>query len=144
MNPIAPITRIIVHHSASPIETTLGDIRKWHVEENGWEDVGYHYVVGQLGMIQPARSTSYMGAHAKGSNFDSIGVCLVGNNTEERNRWTREQVWALQRLWESARIIWPGIEIYGHRDVSSGTECPGVDVRYLVNGPRYGNERLRT
>ena len=44
-----PIDRLIVHHSASPRSTTLKDIRRWHVDERGWEDVGYHFVIDGFG-----------------------------------------------------------------------------------------------
>ena len=41
MNSGNEINRFVVHHSASdPDKTTVSDIRKWHVEENGWDDVG--------------------------------------------------------------------------------------------------------
>jgi len=135
VKPLGPIRRLIVHHSASPLSTTIEDIRRWHVDENGWEDVGYHHVISSLGLVYKGRDMAYQGAHARGSNADSIGVCLVGNNMESQNRWTREQVGALQKMWHSFRLLWDGIEVYGHRDVSTGTECPGLDVRALLLGP---------
>ena len=70
--------RIIFHHSLS----TIGDvhsIRQWHIIDNGWEDIGYHYVIKTDGTIQPGRGLMYIGAHAAGRNADSVGVCLIGN-----------------------------------------------------------------
>lgn len=137
MTPLGPVRRLIIHHSASPLNTTVEDIRRWHVDGNGWDDIGYHHVISQLGIVYKGRDMAYQGAHTKGSNSDSIGVCVVGNNTQEVNRWTREQVSALNRLWLAMQLLWEGIEVYGHRDISTGTECPGVDVRALLLGPSY-------
>jgi len=72
---------IVVHHSA----TSGGSVeafRRNH-KEKGWEDVGYHFVIangngGPDGEIQKGRPEKAIGAHAKGRNADSIGVCLVG------------------------------------------------------------------
>ena len=139
MTPLGPVRRLIVHHSASSLSTTVDDIRRWHVEGNGWDDIGYHHVISQFGIVYKGRDMAYQGAHARGSNADSIGICVVGNNTDHLNRWTQEQVIALQKLWHSFQMIWNGIQLYGHRDVSSGTECPGLDVRALLTGPRFGS-----
>ncbi len=140
MTPLGPIKRLIVHHSASPLTTTIEDIQKWHVEENGWDDVGYHFVISQIGIVYRGRDLAYQGAHARGNNNDSIGVCLVGNNSEYLNVWTTEQVGALQRMWNSFKMLWRGIEVYGHRDIAEGTECPGLDVRALLLGPSSKKE----
>jgi hypothetical protein len=84
---------IVVHVSAS----TWGDakaIRSWHVEGNGWADIGYHgvilngvrtyraaYAVALDGKIEPGRPEGQQGAHCKagGMNAVSLGVCCVGN-----------------------------------------------------------------
>lgn len=132
-----PISRLIIHHSASPLSTNVDDIRRWHVDDNGWDAIGYHFVVTGLGLVERTRELRFQGAHARGFNDGSIGVCLIGNNTEESNRWRREQVYALQRLGISLRHVFGDLEITGHRDLASGTECPGVDVRPMLMGPRF-------
>lgn len=74
-------TRIVVHHSA----TASGNVetfRQYH-RSQGWDDVGYHFVItngtkGDTdGQIQVGRPIEKVGAHAKGRNADSVGVCLV-------------------------------------------------------------------
>lgn len=133
-----PINRLIVHHSASPLTVTVEDIEKWHVVENGWDAIGYHWVVSQAGILVPTRPIHYQGAHARGFNDGTLGVCLIGNNTQEQNRWTRQQIITLNKLLSTLEYIIPGIEAWGHRDLATGTECPGLDVRALLYGPRYG------
>jgi len=129
---------MVVHHSASPQKTTgLDDIRKWHVEDNGWDDIGYHFVISGLGIAHKGRDLTFDGAHALANNDGSVGVCVVGNNTKTDHRWYREQVIALHRLWNALQIVYPGIDAFGHRDLVSSTECPGLDVRPLLFGPRF-------
>lgn len=77
---------IIIHHS----ETKDGQakdwesIRRFHIESNGWSDVGYHYGVERVrGSITtfPGRPENREGAHcrAAGMNAKSLGICVVGN-----------------------------------------------------------------
>ena len=51
------IDKFIIHCSATREgqDISIDTIRKWHVEENGWSDVGYHYVVDLEGRIHLGR-----------------------------------------------------------------------------------------
>ena len=73
------ITEIIVHCSATPEgkDYTVLDIRKWH-KQQGWSDIGYHYVVYRNGHIEAGRDVDIIGAHCEGHNAHSIGVCYIG------------------------------------------------------------------
>lgn len=133
-----PITHLVVHHSASPKSTTMRDLREWHVEQNGWDDIGYHWVITSMGIVEPARPFVFRGAHARGHNSYSWSVCVIGDNTDERNGWDSVQVTVLQEFVRYVRRLSPGIKVRGHRDLSDGTECPGLDVRALLFGPNYG------
>ena len=78
MIPRTHTNRIIWHHSL----TDTGDVnsfRHYHMHFNGYEDIGYHAVILRDGTIQHGRDIRMIGAHAKGKNYDSIGVCLVGD-----------------------------------------------------------------
>ena len=48
------INKIIVHCSATPEDrdVSIDTIRKWHVEDNGWSDIGYHWVIPLSGSIE--------------------------------------------------------------------------------------------
>ncbi len=87
---------IIVHHSATE-QGNMEVFRKFHLSK-GWDDVGYHYVItngngGPDGEIQAGRPVEKQGAHAKGRNHDSIGICLVGED-----HFTEKQIESLLTL----------------------------------------------
>ena len=97
------ISEIIVHCSATPKGRAVdtAEIRRWHVEDNKWSDIGYHFVVELDGDIGVGRPQERSGAHCKGKNATSIGVCYVGgvseNGTAEDTR-TDEQKVSLETL----------------------------------------------
>jgi N-acetylmuramoyl-L-alanine amidase len=81
-----PTQYIIIHHSLTEDgkEVDWNAIRKYHIEHNGWIDIGYHYGIEQVGneyQIQIGRPEWAIGAHTleQGMNGKSIGICVVGN-----------------------------------------------------------------
>ena len=126
------ITHIVVHHSASPRYVTAETIRKWH-KQKGWSDIGYHVVIEEKGGAVLGRSFNLPGAHVKGHNTNSLGVCLVGDNTNPDRKWTEEQVESLKSVLELLNLHYPKAEVLGHRDMpDTATECPGLDIRTLL------------
>lgn len=122
------IHRLIVHHSASQRTTTLADVRSWHLAR-GFVEVGYHFFVDGSGAIQRGRDLDQVGAHAKGANSDSIGICVAGNNTVAADRWAAQQTESLRRLCRALQTAFGSLEIQGHRWARGGTtatECPGL------------------
>lgn len=132
--PLAQVKRLIVHHSASPRETSVDQLREWHIAR-GFDGVGYHRVIDGQGKLHATRQLTVQGAHALGANHDSWGVCVMGDNTREDRKWTEVQIEALGRFVDAAAEIVPGLVICGHRDAVGGktaTECPGLDIRALL------------
>ena len=74
------VNLIIIHASATPPSMNIGvkEIRHWHVAERGWSDIGYHFVIRRGGTVETGRPLHIMGAHVRGHNQNSIGICLVG------------------------------------------------------------------
>jgi N-acetylmuramoyl-L-alanine amidase len=77
---------IVIHHSLTKDGTTKDwdAIRRYHIETNGWSDIGYHHGIERInGVLTPqvGRPEFMAGAHAKevGMNEKSLGVCVVGN-----------------------------------------------------------------
>jgi N-acetyl-anhydromuramyl-L-alanine amidase AmpD len=113
-------------------------IRSWHVDGNGWSDIGYHSVIRRDGMAEPGRPLEQVGAHAKGHNKNSIGVALVGgrgkNGLPEFN-FTAAQLGTLEALMRTLmdRFNLTPDDIYGHNDVSTKA-CPCFNVRAWAKG----------
>lgn len=121
-----PITDIIIHCSATKNHehTTRDEIKRWHVEENGWSDIGYHWVIETPGHVRLGRPAGKAGAHVKGYNSTSLGICLVG--TDE---FSDKQMISLFRMLIVLSSIYPEAKIRGHRDYPGVKKtCPGFDV----------------
>ena len=125
------IKEIIIHCAATPegVEFDWLDIDKWHVAR-GWSGIGYHYVIKLDGKIQSGRDLEKIGAHAKGHNRHSIGICYIGGLDGERNpkdTRTVKQKQSLIDLLSWLKLEYPKAEIIGHNDISSKA-CPSFDA----------------
>jgi N-acetylmuramoyl-L-alanine amidase len=131
--PMRTIDSIIVHCSATEEgkDFSADDIRRWHVDGNGWRDIGYHFVVRLDGQIEIGRPLDQAGAHVKGHNKNSIGVCYVGGLDGNRNPCdtrTQEQDESLEVLLATLARIFPGVTLSGHNEFSSKA-CPCFNVK---------------
>jgi N-acetyl-anhydromuramyl-L-alanine amidase AmpD len=127
---------IIIHCAATKASMDIGydEIRKWHVDQNGWDDVGYHFIIRRNGKLEKARPEGYSGAHAPSHNSRSIGICLVGGMAEDggpENNFTLEQFLTLKDLVNMIMDKYSDItEVLGHCDVQENKpNCPGFNVR---------------
>ena len=127
------ISCIIVHCSASKHGTTVADIRRWH-KEKGWSDIGYHYVILTNGDIKTGRPIDKVGAHCKGHNHDSIGICLIGGRDPKgrMHKFTKKQFKALKILLEGITISYGELPIYPHRYFNPKKECPCFDIYKIL------------
>lgn len=138
---------IVVHSSATRASSDIGidEIRTWHVDQNGWRDVGYAAVIRRDGEIEFGRHFDDVGAHVRGYNSRSVGICMVGGLDEDGNaedNYTDAQYMSLYFLIATLKLAYPGAEVLGHRDLSPDLdgdgvieehewlkECPCFDVR---------------
>ena len=122
--------KIFLHHSLTKDSETVswGAIWKYHVNTMGWSSVGYHFGVELINdryQVLLGRMPSVQGAHTKGQNQDSIGICFVGNyDIEEppREMWLKGL--ELVRWLQGVYRIW-NHSIHGHREFADKT-CPGT------------------
>ena len=126
------INEIIIHCADTPEgrDDKAADIRRWH-KAQGWNDIGYHYIIDLDGTIEPGRPVETAGAHCAGHNANSIGICYVGGcNKEMKPKDTRTdaQKAALLLLLKFLRAKYPEAKIYGHRDFSD-KPCPCFDAK---------------
>lgn len=127
------IDKIIVHCSATiegqDIKTRT--IRDWHVLGNGWDDIGYHYVIELDGSLHVGRAEDIVGSHCKGHNSESIGICYVGGldkNGRPKDTRTDAQKSTMLSLIKRLKAKYPSAIVYGHNDFSSKA-CPCFDAK---------------
>jgi len=133
------IDKLIIHCSATPEAMDIGEseINQWH-KQRGWSSIGYHYVIRRSGKLERGRDIGRAGAHARGYNKDSIGICLIGGvdeNSKSCDNYTISQKRKLQQLLNFLVITFPSSEVLGHRDVKGVRKsCPCFDVREWYYG----------
>ena len=151
---IAPQLKMaFVHHTVSSNDYAAGDvpamlrgIQAYHMDVNGWDDIGYNFLVDRFGTIWEGRSggttRDVVGAHAAGFNTFSVGVAVLGEfstvapTSASTNAVGRLLGWRLGLAGVDpegrARMPTGGgtrsfAAISGHRDADA-TECPGAEL----------------
>lgn len=127
---IKQINKIIIHHSASddnPQFANILSIRDWHINNNGWDDIGYNWIIELINnkpLIIKGRSYRIAGAHTLGQNDNSIGICMVGNFniTMPSDVLYNALKFLIKDLLIEFNI--PSSEIYPHSFFNK-TDCPG-------------------
>ena len=126
------INEIIVHCSATREgqEIDAATIDGWH-KARGWKGIGYHFVVGLEGQIEYGRPASQVGAHCKGHNSKSIGVCYIGgvecDGKTPKDTRTTDQKETLVLLIRYLKKIYPDAEVHSHSDFANKA-CPSFDA----------------
>lgn len=137
-----PVDEIIVHCAATRPDWMAGntfaqrfaEIRRWHVQDRGWKDIGYHWVIDRDGAIMPGRKETVIGAHTADDNKNrgTIGICLLGGHgSSERDQFaenfTAEQDRALRGLIASIGLRTQIKRVMGHNSYAAKA-CPGFNV----------------
>ena len=148
MGKIILVKYIVIHCSGNSANSKLRakDIKKFHIEKRGFSDIGYHYVIPTDGTIELGRPCNRAGAHVKGYNNYSIGVCYVGGLDAKGNcKDTRNEAQkrTLNKLIAELHATFPNALICGHRDFPGVTkQCPCFDV--MKEYERYNKEAKYT
>lgn len=121
-----------VYHCSADRVGTLDDKGAEHLDriakERGFRKISYHIVVKTNGEIEFGRDFNEIGAHAKGFNTGSIGICYIGGldgKGEPADTRTFEQKETLKELRKWLDWLFPGIEHVGHRDLSADLNGDG-------------------
>lgn len=120
------INLIVIHCSDSPDslkEIGAADIREWH-REQGWTDIGYHFVVKRDGETEDGRSLDVAGAHVKGHNLNSIGICWVGRKIPTWRQY-RQLIRLTANLCKEYGL--GATAVKGHKELSTKT-CPNLNM----------------
>ena len=127
------INKIILHCSATREgqDISTETIRGRHVNERGWSDIGYHYVILLDGTVDKARPVERQGAHVRGHNKGSIGICYVGGCDADMNPKDTRTDLQKDSLTELISYLMDSYEdatLHGHNEFSSKA-CPSFDVK---------------
>lgn len=140
------VPECIVIHSAATKATMDIDVA-WITNEHlkrGFLGVGYHYFIKRDGTVEEGRPIVRPGAHVRGHNDYTIGICYAGGLSKhgkaEDNK-TQEQEDAMAILIANLMVKYDGItDVVGHRDLhGTATECPSFEVsEWLTKYPTIG------
>lgn len=148
------VQHLVIHHSATSNAVTdytraIRDIYLYHTQGNGWDDIGYNFIIAPNGQLYIGRDGQGIppddtkGAHFCGKNDGTMGICLLGTYTDENPTDTMMGTAAQLLSWklikeniqpyaqfkhpENQQGANPLSAIAGHRD-GCATECPGDKV----------------
>ena len=134
MSLLKEVKYLVVHCTATRLSqrVSVEDIDRWH-KAQGWSGIGYHWYVDRDGHIFPGRSEREAGAHVKGYNHCSIGICYEGGLDEQGNSAdtrTPSQKAALLFIIKDLKQSYPNAVILGHRDFPGvHKDCPCFDAK---------------
>lgn len=143
------INLIVVHAAATPADMDIGaaeikhlhtapktEMVKWGKKEvpgKAFSDNGYQAVIRRDGQVEDGRPIEKAGAHARGYNAHSFGICLIGGVDDDDKpefNFTHHQMDCLIRLLDVLRNEFPDAEVLGHRDLPGVSKaCPCFNVR---------------
>ncbi|MET4695021.1 N-acetylmuramoyl-L-alanine amidase [Endozoicomonas lisbonensis] len=125
---------IIIHCSATrpSQDVDFEDIKRWHMLERAFFDIGYHWVIERDGSLKQGRPIGDWGAHAKGHNHESVGICLVGglgDSSQPEDNFTAAQKQILKLLVAGHQAVYPTAIVKGHNHFNKTKDCPCFAVK---------------
>jgi len=143
MTRLGIVSTITVHHDGMPpvrlassrdVAARIDLIRHAHQQE-GWGDIGYHFIVDPFGQVWQGRPLLYQGAHVRDHNPHNLGVLTLGNF--EVQTPTRAQLASLERFLADrlAAHRVPLSRLRTHRELTP-TLCPGRNLQAAMNRMR--------
>lgn len=145
MGLVREIRRIILHCTDGEWGN-VESIRRFHMTERGWGDIGYHFLItncyptfedlhsgrpdiSQDGKIHPGRPIETIGAHAKGWNSDSIGIALVGRRGSFTGLQIRQALSTCRDLAHQFEV--PFSSVIGHYETGANKTCPDINMDFF-------------
>ncbi|SDX88997.1 N-acetylmuramoyl-L-alanine amidase [Nitrosomonas halophila] len=134
-----PISHLVIHCAATPNGRwhDVRDIDLWHRQagfrrNQNWRarqneelgHIGYHFVIYTNGAVATGRHLDEVGAHARGFNARTIGICMIGTDRFSPAQWE-----SLHNGVSSLIVRYRGVKVVGHRDLPEVKKtCPGFSV----------------
>ncbi|NUV39994.1 peptidoglycan recognition protein [Streptomyces sp. CAI-24] len=119
----------VVHYSAGPSSQTVRQIQNYHMDSNGWSDIGYNFLVDTAGRIHEGRGWNNEGAHTSGYNRSHIAVCFIGRDGDA----TKAVKISIRSLYEKANTVFGRTLSKTYHSALGSTSCPGNELRSWVS-----------
>ena len=121
------LNTLVIHHSALNVEFGVREIQQLHMAQNGWADIGYHFVIDGVGACYEARPLTVRGVHVRAANTGTVGIVLLGNFEEIQP--ASAQLTTLDDLITTLVRDCPGLtHLATHADFNAETVCPGRNM----------------
>jgi N-acetylmuramoyl-L-alanine amidase len=139
MKKIESVRYLIVHHSERELDFP-GLVRFRHRFIRGWEEIGYHYLIGngyfltRDGEIYKGRDERMEGAHTLGYNPIALGICLLGNRDQTPPSKKQLETLMLLLLTKKSEYGITTDNVLGHNEIPGvNKSCPGklVDMEEI-------------
>ncbi len=132
VRPLNQVKYLAIHHTASPDTQTPTEIANYHINNNGWGGIGYHFVISKDGTVYYVGDISTARANVANLNEQVLGICLIGNFTSGRAP-TNEQLNSANKLCDFFINNYPDLSninswdsVKGHKELpGQSTTCPG-------------------
>lgn len=134
------IDTVVIHATATnpswyadrSAKDVVEEIRRWHTQERGWSDIGYHFICHRNGDVVEGRPIERTGAHTRGANKGSVGIALVGGrggcaDDKIEDHFTEAQIVSLRKLLNKLNEEHPIHTVAGHNQYASKA-CPCFSV----------------
>lgn len=134
---------IIIHCSASRcnVDYSEAQMLQDHLKQ-GFRTIGYHYYIRKNGSVSQHREHDEQGAHCRGYNDCSIGVCYEGGLDEKgsvTDTRTDEQKKSLKIVVRFLHRLYPSAIILGHCDLNPQKNCPCFNVSVWLSSIDLGD-----
>lgn len=135
-----PVNMTFVHHTAGPsfcfdqdyCMTVVRAIQNFHMDSNGWNDIGYSFLIGEDGRVYEGRGWDVVGSHTLNYNSIANGFCIIGDfSARPPNQAALEATANIIDCGVELGYILPDYELFGHRD-GRCTECPGDFLYFTI------------
>ena len=137
---LSEIDTIVLHQTDSEDKGKFSayDVARYHVNNNGWAGIGYHYFITDDGGIYKTQELNTISYHASGWNNRSVGVVITGkhrcvddkqdNNVLIGKKKYKSLVFALAKIQNS---LFKKVDIIGHSKISPIKSCPNLNMEQL-------------